>query len=153
MTRRYARVLVLLLVVCGVNLAGEYKVEWSSETEQKIWALEQAYLDDLVAGRLDSVQEYWHERFVGWPSHVPTPIGRGDGLKSLQALLAETTIVSAQLRPRASTVVENLVVVHYVAACELKDIHGESSHAKFRLTHTWLKTPAGWKIIGGMSAS
>jgi len=48
---------------------------------------------------------------------------------------------------------ENVVITLYRATVHSRDSTGanESTHAS-RLTHTWMKTEKGWRIIGGMSA-
>jgi hypothetical protein len=50
-------------------------------------------------------------------------------------------------------VFDGIVIVLYDATTWWKNGKGEVLDKKtFKLTHTWKKTPAGWRIIGGMGA-
>ena len=51
-----------------------------------------------------------------------------------------------------SQLTDNIYVTHYwlTATWGTKEARGNPSTT--RVTHTWLKTPDGWQIIGGMSA-
>lgn len=123
-----------------------------SEAEQAIWDREAAYLDHLAAGNLAEVQRFWHDRFVGWPSHSLDPVDRETGRRSLEELLSGTTFDGVRIRPRAIRIEGGTAIVHYVAEFEKSGRDGETTPTSMRITHTWLRTSDGWKILGGMSA-
>lgn len=123
-----------------------------SEVERMIWDREAAYLDNVAAGNLAEVQKSWHDEFVGWPSHSPDPVDRERGRRSLEELLSGTEITGARIQPRAMRIVGEIAIVHYVAEFEQRGADGKTTPSSMRITHTWLRTPDGWKIIGGMSA-
>ena len=58
------------------------------------------------------------------------------------------------IEPAASQATDNIVVTHYWVTAFWSDKagHGDDPETS-RITHTWLKTAAGWQIVGGMSVS
>jgi hypothetical protein len=47
---------------------------------------------------------------------------------------------------------ENIVVTHYWVTAFWADKAGKGEPPETtRITHTWMKTAAGWQILGGMS--
>ena len=51
----------------------------------------------------------------------------------------------------ASPATENVVVTHYWITMKWVDKAGAGKESTTRICHTWIKTPDGWQIIGGMS--
>ncbi|MHC4093238.1 MAG: YybH family protein [Planctomycetota bacterium] len=144
---------LVLLAVTSLSFADGSAAKSSSQIEQEIWARESAYLNHLIAGQLDEVQKFWHEKFIGWPSHAAVPVNRDTGRESLEALLAGIALISVEIRPQAMTIVDDLAVAHYFAVVEQKKDDEEPSRSEFRITHIWLNTLEGWKIVGGMSSN
>jgi hypothetical protein len=105
----------------------------------------------LAAGDVDGLQAFYHDRFIGWPAQAPEPVDPETGRAFLDELLASTRIVSARLEPEAARVSDSVAIVHYLAIFDLQS-DGEALRSTFRITHTWIETPAGWKILGGMSS-
>jgi hypothetical protein len=56
------------------------------------------------------------------------------------------------LKPAASQATENVVIIHYWLTEQWVDKQGGGKTDSIKLTHTWIRTPGGWQIIGGMAA-
>lgn len=120
--------------------------------EAHIWSLEKQYLGNIRDRKLDEVQQILHPDFIGWPSHSAQPVDRDAARGSLESLLEGIRIISMEMKPGILKLTGDLAVTHYNAETSHEDKDGAQVTSLLRITHTWLKTSAGWKIIGGMSS-
>ena len=123
-----------------------------SPAEATIWQLEQGYLERLQAEDLTGLEDYWHEQFIGWPSHAAEPVDRASSQASIAELLETIRIVSFRVQPLLIRVFEDVAVVQYLLHSEMEAATGEKAPATYRMTHTWLRGDGRWQIIGGMSS-
>ena len=152
----YGRVFVprLLLILA---LAGAFASMPASgqqtPNEQAGWKLESAYWEDVKALDLERYKDLWHTDFVGWPSVNSQP-ARKDHITDWIALHTDkgAKMQWYSLQPAASQATENIVITHYWLTSLWADKAGHGEPSTQRVTHTWIKTAEGWKIIGGMSA-
>ena len=143
-------VCVLALTLCvGPVFAGK-----QSANERAIWQLEQSYWQYVQRGDLQSYRKLWHPDFVGWPNSSARP-KRKDHITDW--ITDETKkglrLESYNLKPAASQATGNVVVTHYWITDRWVDSHGRGEGETMRITHTWIRTPGGWQIIGGMSGT
>jgi Domain of unknown function (DUF4440) len=91
------------------------------------------------------------DRFVGWPDYVEHPVRKSE----IEKYVAEDfrtpqptvqSLVAPQ--PESITLFGNVAVTYYFWLAT-----NDSSKVKYRVTHTWVKRPGGWRIIGGMSCA
>lgn len=122
--------------------------------EDEVWAGEVAYWESLKAFDLERYASLWHESVVGWPHGQPAPIG-----KSMFVHIAGGAM--ATLRPGSGEVQLRRLAVHVQGDVGITylQVHwwatttaGADVRFDERITHTWLRTDEGWKIIGGMSS-
>jgi hypothetical protein len=139
-------VVVLILNACAA-FAGQ------SAEEKAVWKLEHSYWEYVRALDLENYRNLWHPNFVGWPSSSAKPARKDhitdwitDSTKKGLHLKAYT------LEPAASQATENVVVTHYWLSEHWVDKGGQGKSDTIKLTHTWIRTPGGWQIIGGMAA-
>lgn len=120
--------------------------------EQAVWKLEHSYWDYVKASDLDSYRHLWHADFVGWPSSSARP-ARKDHITDWITKLTDKglRLDSYKLEPADSQATENIVVTHYWITDHWVDKSGAGEPDCARITHTWIRTPVGWQIIGGMS--
>jgi ketosteroid isomerase-like protein len=124
-----------------------------TENEKAVWKLEHNYWEFVQAHDLDSYKNLWHENFVGWPSVSSAPAHKDH----ITDWISNHTVKGDKmqwfsLQPAASQATENLVVTHYWITSQWTDKSGHGEPSTSRITHTWIKTPTGWQIIGGMSS-
>ena len=139
--------LLCLLLSARVVFAGQ------SAEEQAVWKLERSYWEYVKASDLKSYRNLWHPNFVGWPSSSAKP-ARKDHITDW---ITDSTrkglhLKSYTLKPAASQATENVVVTHYWITEKWVDRDGRGKSDTVKLTHTWIRTPGGWQIIGGMAA-
>ena len=138
---------VLLIAGACAAFAGQ------SVEEKTVWKLEHAYWNYVKALDLANYRNLWHRDFVGWPSSSATPV-RKDQITDwiTNAQKKGLRLKSYNLKPAASQATENVVITHYWLTEHWADKEGHDKPELIKLTHTWIRTPGGWQIIGGMAA-
>jgi hypothetical protein len=148
---RVPRHLIVALVVLTAVLP---VFAQQSENDKEVWKRETSYWEYVKAVDLDGYRSLWHPDFVGWPKFSAEP-ARKDHITDWIAAYSEkgTRLKWYSIQPAASQSTENIVVVHYWITQLWLDKAGQGQLETDRITHTWIKTPGGWQIIGGMSAA
>ena len=141
-----------LLVVAGLCAALPATAQQSAN-EQAVWKLEADYWKYVKAADLDGYRTLWHKDFVGWPSSSAQPARKDHITDWITASTDKGERLQwYSLEPAASQATENIVVTHYWVTSFWSDKAGKGDAPETtRITHTWIKTPAGWQIVGGMS--
>jgi Domain of unknown function (DUF4440) len=141
--------LLAVAVLCGAAPAAAQQ-----SNEQAVWKLESAYWDYVKAVDLDGYRDLWHQNFVGWPSSSAQPARKDHITEWITALTAKGLRLQwYSLERAASQATENIVITHYWVTTFWSDKAGQGDPPETtRITHTWIKTPAGWQILGGMAA-
>jgi ketosteroid isomerase-like protein len=121
--------------------------------EKAVWKLETAYWEDVKALDLHSYKDLWYPEFVGWPYANSQP-ARKDHITDWIAAHTDkgARLQWFELKPADSQTTENIVVTYYWVTATWTDKAGRGEPSTMRVTHTWIKTEKGWKILGGMSA-
>ena len=140
--------IALLLTLCaGIAFAQQ------SADEKAVWQLEHSYWEDVKASDLAGYRALWHPNFIGWPYVSSEPQGKEHVTDWLNEYAAKgIRLKSYSIQPAASRAIGNTVTTYYRVTALFVDKSGNGKPSTSRLTHTWLKTPTGWLIIGGMSA-
>ena len=146
------RHLFLWLAVVLV-LAAASAVAQSSAQEEAVWKLERTYWESVAALDLETYKSLWHANFVGWPWSSATPSRIGQ----VKAWIDDYTskglrLHSYTLKPAATQVTGNIVVVHYWITTLWGDKDGAGQPTTGRVMHTWINSDKGWQILSGMSA-
>jgi hypothetical protein len=119
----------------------------------QIWKLEHEYWDYVQKNNLTAYRSLWHEQFIGWPFVSDAPLHK-DHITDW--ITAETSrgheLRSFDLKPAAIHLTGNIAVDYYWITVLWADSSGKGEPRTSRITHTWVRTPAGWQIFGGMSA-
>ncbi|NIN73121.1 MAG: DUF4440 domain-containing protein [Gemmatimonadetes bacterium] len=144
---------LLALFAVGVTSSTQVsRAQEGSEDEQTLWSLENAYFAYMAQEDFEALESLYHADFIGWPSHSPEPVDRNAGRQSLEELLANTEVLSIQVRPQAVVICGDVAVTHSFVDLQQHDSETEASWNTYRITHTWLREVGTWKILGGMSA-
>lgn len=138
----------LLLVVSACSLFAQ-----QSADEQAVWKMEHQYWEHVKALDLVSYRAMWHADFVGWPSVSARPVRKDHITDWITAYTEKGQHLSSySLEPAASHATDNIVVTYYWLTSDWVDKDGRETRGKMRITHTWIRTTNGWKILGGMSS-
>ncbi len=139
--------LVVLYAITGLP-------QQQSAEERVVWKLEYAYWDYVKSLDLESYRKLWHPNFVGWPSSSPQPERKNHITDWITAYTDKgLRLKSFTLEPAASQATENVVVTHYWLTAVWADKEGHGEPNTIKITHTWIRSPNGWQIIGGMAAA
>ena len=120
-----------------------------SPAEQAVWRQEEAYWRFVHSLDWDSYAKLWDERFAGWPSSEPVPVHKDKVQGRWQRKVLDYELEPLSVRQYG----DNVVIVFYRATDRSTDLQGaDEQTCSFRITHTWMRTAEGWKIVGGMAA-
>jgi ketosteroid isomerase-like protein len=117
-----------------------------------LWSREVAYWEYAKAADLTSYLSLWHEDVVAWPNNQPSPIDKDSLRQIVDRGLASIQFKSVDLKPLSVRIYGDTGIVYYEVNSVAITKDGTEIATHERLTHTWLQTQNGWKIIGGMSA-
>lgn len=141
-------VVVPLIVMWALVASAEQSID-----EQAVWKLESAYWNYVKSVDLDKYRDLWHANFVGWPSSSAQPARKDHITDWITSYTKKGQRLQwYHLEQAASQATENIIVVHYWLTHFWADSAGNGEPSTIRLTHTWIKTGGGWKIISGMAA-
>jgi ketosteroid isomerase-like protein len=146
-----AFILFAFSATVGLNQSTPDTLEWSA-AEKEIWTLEARYMAFFKDGDLDGVASFYHQDFLGWPSHSIAPVNRSEGRVSVEHLLQTLEVTDLEFHPRAIHIEGEIALAHYNVVLTIIADGGAPEEMPFRLTHTWIKENGSWKILGGMSA-
>jgi hypothetical protein len=142
--------LALGVVVCVVTAFAQQQ----SAEEQSVWKLENAYWEYVKSLDLERYRSLWHPSFVGWPSSSAEPVRKDHITDWITAATSKgLRLESYTLEPAASQATGNVVIVHYWLTEFWADKQGRGEPDTIKITHTWIRNPDGWQIIGGMAAA
>jgi len=125
-----------------------------SPAEKEVWDQEESYWHALQVDDRESFLQLWDERFMGWPRYDSAPADK-DGIRHEFApgTGSRGKVLDYKLEPLSVREYgKEVVITFYRAKVTRGRANREVETRTSRLTHTWMKTDQGWKIIGGMSA-
>ena len=152
MTSTGVRMILLLVTICLPKAAGSAQSSQPgrgalSPQQTEIWNQELNYFQYLQARDFKKYMSLWDDRFVGWPGYLEHPVGKRDIEQEVaEEFRAQQMTMIAVPKPESVVASGDVGVTYYV----LIQTDG-SSQFRYRVSHTWLKGPSGWHIIGGMS--
>lgn len=128
-----------------------YKKSVSSEMQKELWNLEETYMLNYKDKNIDVLNEFWDEKFIGWPEWAEEPVDVNKAKHELSKP-SENITTSFTISPQNIVLKGNIAVVYYLIDLNLENREQEQSTATFRIIHTWLNKDGKWQILGGMSA-
>ena len=131
------KAILACLIFCAVAVGQQ------TRSEKAVWQQEETYWRLLHDNQKTAYLALWDERFVGWPRFEANPAGKDSIASGFFAPVSEYKLVPLSVREYG----KNLVITFYRVSITRNGVTRTS-----RLTHTWMRSKAGWQIIGGMSA-
>jgi hypothetical protein len=121
-----------------------------SAAEQAVWEKEEVYWRIIKTNDREALVGLRDERFVGWPRTESQPIHKNNSFGFLEG----RKLLDYKLEPLSvQEYGQEVVITFYRATVHSTNQDGADERTMAsRITHTWLKKPQGWQIIGGMSA-
>ena len=119
--------------------------------EEEIWALEGAYFTNLYKADYEGVLALVHGQFLGWPGAVPQPIDKEESARFMKQLVPKPTSCTFKIERAGIRLLGEVALTHYVIHVHFSDTPGVDKTQSSRITHTWVKEGARWKLLGGMS--
>ena len=119
--------------------------------ETEIWALEEAYFANLYKANYEGVLALVHSQFLGWPGDVPQPIDREASARFMKQLIPKPTSCTFKMERAGIRLLGAIALTQYTIRVDCDEATGLTKTQSSRITHTWVKEGAGWKLLGGMS--
>jgi hypothetical protein len=120
--------------------------------EEEIWALEEAYFTNLYQANYEGVLAIVHSQFLGWPgADVPQPINKEESARFMKQLITKPTSCKIKIERAGIRLQGEVALTQYTLRVNCGDTTGAGKVQTSRITHTWVKEGASWKLLGGMS--
>jgi hypothetical protein len=144
---------LLLAVACGLPPAdSESWAEVSAGVAEHIWQLEEAYNNGYLAADHPAILELLDDGFLGWPGGEPVPADREAMAHYLERRYARPGTWTITVERQGIEVQRDVAVNHYTVHSRWIDAAGVERMRSSKVTHTWVREGAAWRILGGMSA-
>ena len=151
---------VLLRIIILVFIFFSYSQAYSAmgdediirdTVKEEIWALEESYFTNLYKANYDGVLAIVHSQFLGWPSSVLQPIDKEGSARFMRQLVPEPTLCTFKIERAGIRLVGDVALTQYTINVNSTDTAGVAKTQSSRITHTWVKEGADWKLLGGTS--
>jgi len=139
--------LFTVFFLCAIGPA-QVQLQQLSPQQKEVCNKEETHFRFLQEKNFKGYMSLWDDHVIGWPDYEVRPVGKpaiessvGDEFKrqtSAKPLPAPN--------PEAVSLFGDVAITHYFWPESNK-----SDPSVHRITHTWQKSPDGWRIIGGMS--
>lgn len=120
--------------------------------EEEIWALEEAYFANLYKANYEAVLAVVHSQFLGWPGTAPQPIDKDGSARFMKQLVPKPTSCTLRIERGGIRVMGEVALTQYTIHVNYSDAASAAKTRSSRITHTWVKEGACWKLLGGMSS-
>jgi hypothetical protein len=144
MKRKHSTFIGPLGIFLTLWISGNGASAATHNPEQELRKASQELLDAVATGRVEAWKKYLDDRLVHVDENGVT--------RTKQELLKELAPLPPGLT--GSMVIDRFHAEFHgdvaVAAYEIQerlDFHGQVLHTRFRSSDTWIKTPAGWRLI------
>lgn len=120
--------------------------------KEEIWALEEAYFANLYKANYEGVLDIVHCQFLGWPGAVPRPIDKEESARFMKLLVPKpASSCTFKIERAGIRLLGEVALTQYLIHVTGCDTPGVEKTQSSRITHTWVKEGARWKLLGGMS--
>ncbi len=144
------RAMVVALFLAALALP--FFAQELSLPQKEVWQMEEAYWRDVKAFDEPHYMKLWHENFLGWPRDQKLPVGKAALGEAVHRKFARKGTLEYEILSKSVAVTGDVGITQYAVKATFVGVDGQNTSYTSRVTHTWLKTKAGWQIIGGMSA-
>lgn len=112
---------------------------------ETVWTLERAYWEATIQQDDRTYQRLWHPAFVGWPCGEASPVSGPPPHMARDRIRR-----SYRMDKQRATSAPGLISTFYHV--RERDVlpNGKTVIIDFNVTHTWVPTRSGWKIVSGM---
>jgi hypothetical protein len=144
-------ILTFILILCSQAYSATAGTDKRRhKVEEEIWALEEAYFANLYKADYAGVLSITHSQFLGWPGRVPQPIDREESASFMKELVPKPTTCTFRIERAGIRLLGDVALTQYTIIVNCSD-NGVTKTLSSRITHTWVKEGASWKLLGGMS--
>jgi ketosteroid isomerase-like protein len=144
-------ILAFILLFSAQAYSASDKDYRRNKVENEIWALEEAYFTNLYKANYEGVLAIVHNQFLGWPGGLPQPIDGEESASFMKKLIPKPTSCTIKIDRAGIRVSGKVALTQYILHVNCNDTAGAAKIPSSRITHTWVKEGAYWKLLGGMS--
>lgn len=145
----------LLVIVCGVLLAGSALADNWTDAQKEVWAVEQQMWKLSQSKDADAFLKIVHHDYVGWWYGSPVPGGRESTEKWIryQWGSSESTTEMYDLAPLEIVVSGDMAICFYYYFTVVKDKEGKKKNRQGRWVDVFKKEGDKWMLIGDHGGS
>lgn len=140
----------MIWLLAGLTLMTALASQAAAPSSEDVAVVLQRQTQELLDAIAPGTKAVW-ERYLGPQATYTTEEGtvqtRAELVDQIQPM---PKAVSGNIKviDFKATVHDSVAITTYVAD-EHENYHGHALHCQYRSTDTWLRTPAGWRLIGG----
>jgi ketosteroid isomerase-like protein len=143
----------LILIVAAMPQVGTATdAQDSQDIADDIWALEDAYIAAYEIADHESILALMDERFLGWPDSKEKPTTYDEVRGFLAEKYGAPGTWNFDIERAGIRIHGGVVITHYILVVSARGAAESAQAQETRITHTWIRSDAGWKILGGMSS-
>lgn len=120
--------------------------------EEIIWDLEQAYVAGFRDAAHGKVIPMWHKHFLGWPASEVRPADKQAVLAYLKRYASTPGNWTFEIERSGIQIHGDIAITHFILHRRIGYGSSIDTRRSARVTHTWIRENAQWRILGGMSA-
>jgi ketosteroid isomerase-like protein len=141
----------LVLAIFSIALALPLFAQEMSSQQKEVWQMEETYWRDVKGFDEAHYMTLWHKGFLGWPQDQKMPIGKVALGEAVHRKFQRKGTLDYEFLSKSVAVTGSVGITQYAVKSSFTGTDGHKASFSSRITHTWLKTDEGWKIVGGMS--
>jgi ketosteroid isomerase-like protein len=136
----------------GLLAMAQQALASNTDDEQALWRLERAYWQYVEKNDLVAYSNLWHQDFLGWPSVSSTPVRKDHITDWITSQTSKgLTFEQGEFKAAELKVTGDVAFACYWISFTWTDKEGKGASHTLRITHAWVRSGKGWRIIGGMS--
>lgn len=145
---------IAAIAIIAILFAGMVNAqEWTKE-QTEVWKVVQDTWTGWKTGNLDMISANLHDKYQGWSSESPLPMGK-ESLVSMFAAMKDSFKVNFyNIEPARITVTKSAAVVNYYFYMSVTALGGDNKteEEKGKIVEFYVNEGGKWLLLGDMMA-
>ena len=146
MLRRYLRTVLLAAAATAVMASHGRAQTWSPE-QREVWEVISGTWEAAMQGDTTWAARSLHERFLGWASDQPAPLGKESMDRWERYYMSNAKTLVQDLHLLGIVVHENTAVAHYYFSTASENRAGERETSHGRFTDVLVREEGTWRLL------
>jgi hypothetical protein len=122
--------------------------------DPEVWKMEETYWRYVKEGDVERYTALLHSDFLGWACETAQPERIATIANWVNDVRVGKRRLTYELKPHGIQRFGSVGLVQYSVRMiwDYPDGKRTNTNDHWKFTHTWLRTPSGWRMLGGMCA-